>query len=238
VTGALPYPRTWTAPPPGRVLILAPHPDDEVIGCGGVAALHRRQGDEVHVVVVTDGDAGDPDGRYPAAGYVELRRDECRRAARELALAPPLFLGFGDRTLAPGARLAGALREVLERSRPEVVYHPATTEMHPDHHATAVAALTAAARLPFTVRTFAYEIWTPVVPTHVIDVSAVWEAKRAALAHYASQLAYNDYQRAMAGLAAYRAIFLPAASHVEAFAETTPPRGLRTRLRHALGRTS
>jgi hypothetical protein len=61
-----------------------------------------------------------------------------------------------------------------------------------------------------------------VVPTHVIDVTSIWSVKQEALACYGSQLAYNDYARACDGLAAYRAIFLPDADRVEAFAETTP----------------
>jgi len=227
VSRRIDYPSTWAAPPRGRVAVVAPHPDDETIGCGGVLALHRRQGDEVHVVVVSDGERGDPDGRYAPhghQGYVELRRDECRRAARVLDAAEPVFLGFHDQQIAPDAALCGALARVLERLAPAVVYHPPALEVHPDHHAVGVAVGAIARDLPCAPRLFAYEIWVPVVPTHVIDVSDVWPVKQAALEQYASQLAYNDYVRAAAGLNAYRTIFLPSARFVEAFAETTPAR--------------
>ena len=220
----LDYPQTWTEPLHGRVAVLAPHPDDESIGCGGVIALHRRQGDDVHLIVVTDGDAGDPEGRFPRDGYVERRRDECRRAARVLGTAAPQFLGFGDQQLARGGELRGALQRALEGIRPAIVYHPAADEMHADHHVVGAETTLAAAALDPPVRSFAYEIWAPIVPTHVIDVSAAWAVKHAAVSCYASQLAYNDYARAVAGLNAYRAIFLPRASYVEAFAETTARR--------------
>jgi LmbE family N-acetylglucosaminyl deacetylase len=195
-----------------------------------VIALHRRQGDEVHVVVASDGERGDAERRYPADGYVALRRDECRRATRALDAAEPIFLGLPDQGVSPGA-LRAPLVAVLERLRPEIVYHPPALEMHPDHHAVGEATVAAVRSLSFAPRCFAYETWVPVVPTHVIDVSAVWPVKQAALAEYASQLAYNDYRRATSGLAAYRTMFLPGARFVEAFAETTPA---RSRLRRAL----
>lgn len=217
----LPYPETWLEPPPGPVLVVAPHPDDETIGCGAVLALHARRGDAVHVVVVTDGDRGDPEGRFPAPGYVELRRDECRRAARVLGVRELRFLGHRDQQT-DARQLRAQLADLLDEHAPAVVYHPAAPEMHPDHHVVGRVALALLAERAGATRSFAYESWVPVVPTHVIDVSAVWDVKQRALACYASQLLYNDYARACDGLAAYRAIFLPLATRVEAFAETTP----------------
>lgn len=218
---SLRYPETWLVPPAGPALVVAPHPDDETIGCGGVIALHRRRGDAVHVVVASDGERGDPEGRHPAgAAYVALRRDECRQAARVLGVAPPVFLGLADQAI-DAAALERRLGEILATVRPAAVYHPVVPEMHPDHHVVGTAVRRAAVRCRPAVRTFAYETWVPVVPTHVIDVGTVWDVKQRALACYASQLAYNDYARAVAGLAAYRTIFLPHATHVEAFAETT-----------------
>jgi LmbE family N-acetylglucosaminyl deacetylase len=98
------------------------------------------------------------------------------------------------------------------------------------------AELLAAARGMTGLRSFAYEVWAPIVPTHVIDISTVWDVKNKAVSCYASQLAYNDYARAVAGLNTYRAIFLPQASYVEAFAETTPARGGGLARRLGLGR--
>jgi len=224
---SLPYPETWLAPPAGPALVVAPHPDDETIGCGGVIALQRRRGDAVHVVVASDGERGDPDGRYPGgAAYVELRRNECRQAARVLDVPPPVFLGFADQAI-DAAALERELDAILASLRPAALYHPVVPEMHPDHHVVGAAVLRAAARCGHALRTFAYETWVPVVPTHVIDVGPVWDVKQRALACYPSQLAYNDYSRVVAGLAAYRTIYVPRADHVEAFAETTPPRSRR-----------
>lgn len=217
----LPYPETWLEPPSGPVLVIAPHPDDETIGCGATLALHARRGDVVHVLVVTDGDLGDARALFPADGYVERRRNECRRAASVLGLREPRFLGHGDQHC-DAATLHTQLAAALDELAPAVVYHPAAPEMHPDHHVSARVALDVLASVARRPRSFAYESWVPVTPTHVIDVTSAWGVKQSALSCYASQLVYNDYARACDGLAAYRAIFLPDAERVEAFAETTP----------------
>ena len=69
------------------------------------------------------------------------------------------------------------------------------------------------------IRDFCYEIWATVQPTHVIDITGVWDLKRKAVEQYQSQLRYNDYLHMVAGLNAYRTIHLPSARYVEAFEE-------------------
>ena len=69
--------------PSGAVLVFAPHPDDEVIGCGGLMAFHRERGDRVVVVHMTGGEQGDPGGREEG-DLVAVRREESRRALAAL----------------------------------------------------------------------------------------------------------------------------------------------------------
>src|SRR6185295_3505842 len=99
MTTPLPYPSTWTAPPAGRVLVLAPHADDETIGCGGAIALHVAQGDPVAIAIATDGMRGDPDGRFAGSDYRELRRSEARAAAGALGAPPPELWDLADQGL-------------------------------------------------------------------------------------------------------------------------------------------
>lgn len=219
----LPYPKTWPQPPAGPVAVIAPHPDDETIGCGGILALHAARGDVVDVVIVTNGDRGDPNGLYPASDYVARRQDECARAAEILGCRAPRFLGFGDQRIDADA-LQRVLRDLLRELRPAVVYHPPVVELHPDHHVVGRVTTEVLASLDPAPRSFAFETWVPVVPTHVIDVSSVWDVKQRAIACFPSQLAYNDYARAAEGLAAYRSVLLPQAARVEAYAETTKSR--------------
>lgn len=210
-------PQVLAAPPRGRVLVVVPHHDDEVIGCGGAIALHRRQGDHVKVVIVTDGAAGDALGYYAGQNYLELRREEARRAAAILGVQELVFWDYPDGQLAQADDLPERLSGLLEADRPDIVYRPSMLEIHPDHWALSVATEAALRRYRSAVDDFCYEIWATVQPTHVIDITPVWEMKYKAVEQYESQLRYNDYLHMVAGLNAYRTIYLPVARYVEAY---------------------
>ncbi|MBE9572531.1 MAG: PIG-L family deacetylase, partial [Proteobacteria bacterium] len=58
-----------------RVLALAPHPDDETIGCGGSLAIHANAGDPVKVVFLTNGARGDTSGKTEKKSYIKIRQE-------------------------------------------------------------------------------------------------------------------------------------------------------------------
>src|SRR2546421_223034 len=107
-----------------RLLVLAPHPDDEVIGCGGLVALHLREGRRVRVVVATDG---------AQAGDGAQREAESRAALASLGSAEIEFLHFPDRQLAASAGFPAALLDILRDFKPDLVAVPSAIEIHPDH---------------------------------------------------------------------------------------------------------
>ncbi len=189
-----------------RLLVLAPHPDDEVIGCGGVVAQHLREHRAVRVVVATDGAEG---------GSPSEREDESRRGIALLGPAEVVFLGFADRAL--GEDAAERIREQLLEFRPDLVLVPSPVEIHPDHVALARAFCAAVQRdetlfadLAVTRVAF-YEVSAPLPrPNTLVDISDVAEAKYAAVAEHASQLALHDYVGYARGLNTYRAMTLPA----------------------------
>lgn len=187
-----------------RLLVLAPHPDDEVIGCGGLVALHLREQRAVRIVVATDG---------AEAGAAALREEETRRGVARLGDAEIEFLRFPDRGLSEAA--APRIRELLLAFRPDLVLVPSPVEIHPDHltlsrlfcelvqrDETLFADL-AVARVAF------YEVGQPLRPNALVDITSVADAKYAAIAEHASQLAVHDYVGYARGLNAYRAMTLP-----------------------------
>lgn len=212
-------PQVLSVPPHGRVLVLVPHADDESLGCGGAIALHHRQGDRVQVVVVTDGGAGDPQSYYAGLDYTALRREEASRAASILGVDELVFWDYPDGKLAEVIDLAQRLKEIFNAHRPDIIYRPSTREIHRDHWALGMAVEDALRQYRPAVGDFCYEIWATVEPTHVIDITPVWEVKRKAVEQYKSQLRYNDYLHMVAGLNAYRTIHLPSARYVEAYRE-------------------
>lgn len=165
-----------------RVLCIAPHPDDEVLGCGGALALHARRGHTVRVVVASDGAAG---------GDAAARLEESRRAAAELGVADVRSLGLPDGRVGAAWDLVQRLQAELEEFAPDVVYAPSPFEHHPDHRAVSAAAMSALAGGPRR-RVLLYGVNAPVPHAALLDTTSAWDAKRAALACFATQLEGQD----------------------------------------------
>lgn len=208
-SAAVPEPVLWRDVPHGTVLHFAPHPDDEVAGTGGVLALHRAAGDPVHVVVATDGIAGDPDAKFDPRTYAELRRTESRKGLGHVGVHDVTFWGFPDNCeLSPADVERGVQSAVaeLQRVRPAIVYLPWEREGHPDHHALYRIVRLAIDRLGWSGRAFGYEVWNAMVPDVIVDITRVVELKKRAMLEHVSQLAYTRYDHCMLGLSAYRSM--------------------------------
>jgi|SRR5579863_8058848 len=196
-----------------RVVVLAPHMDDETIGCGGTLAAHLARGAQVTLVFLTDCSKGGrlrgDEGAAPTAPasekeLTELRRVEARRAAAIIGIRDLIFLGGRDGSLAPTPELIRQLREILLEKRPSIVYLPCFLEEHPDHRIVSELLVAASDNLPFELQCFAYEVWTPLFPNCFVNIDSTIELKRRALAEYVSQLEDSDYVHSSAGLNAYR----------------------------------
>ncbi len=201
----------------GRVLVFAPHPDDESIGPGATLAKHVRLGDRVAAVFVTSGVHGDAAGRYDPAEYVELRRNEARAAAHVLGIGSTEFWDYPDSMEVTEGDLEAVAERVLDacnRFEPDVIYVPHVREAHPDHHHVARAMLRArelarAAGKPLAARLLGYEVWSPLDADLVVDVTDTFTLKLDAIRRYGSQLEETDIIRAVDGLNRFRAILMP-----------------------------
>jgi LmbE family N-acetylglucosaminyl deacetylase len=233
------------APAERRVLVLAPHMDDEVIGCGGTLALCATAGADVRVVYLTDGSKGYADATPPGLPLrdderelVATRKEEARRAAKILGLSELLFLGLPDGALAQTPQTVELLARVLAKARPELVLLPFLSDLHPDHVATGAIFVAAAREAGLAPGTpcWGYEVWCPLPANALVEIGAAMERKRAALQEFASQLGDVDYARACEGLARYRSLLTRGGrGHAEAF--FTADLALYSRL-HALARAA
>ncbi len=210
---------------PARVLVLAPHPDDEVIGVGGVLAFHARRGDRVRVVVASDGAGGDPAGL--ATDLARARQEESRAAARALGFATPdlVFLGLPDGGLGACAEYVPRLRAEIEAFAPELVYAPSPQELHADHRASARAACAALAGGP-PRRVLFYGINSQVTANVLFDTTPFVGVKEAALRCFTSQLAYHDMPKKAQSFDRSRTMNVedPAVDQVEGFCEVASAR--------------
>jgi LmbE family N-acetylglucosaminyl deacetylase len=222
-----PEPRCVAAPARGTVVLLAPHADDDVIGAGGTAALHARQGDRVHVIVVFDGLAGDPHGRYAPGELLERRRREARAGGAHLGLTEYEFWDYPEGHVPGALEFAAGVRRLAARLRelaPATVYAPWVGEHHMDHHVLARVARLALQLADFRGEAWGYEVWTPLVPSLIVDITELHAAKVRALHEHESQMGYTDYVHKVLGMQAQRSLYLPAQSlYGEAFAPLGAP---------------
>src|SRR5689334_5027811 len=117
-----------------NVLVIAPHPDDEAIGCGGAICLHTQSSDHVEAVFLTSGELGLK--HLPREAAWNIREEEARQSSHILGIARLHFLRLPDWFIADHiAAGAAQISNVLETLCPELIYLPHKRDDHPDHHA-------------------------------------------------------------------------------------------------------
>jgi len=191
----------------GSTLVVAPHPDDESLGCGGAIALLRSLGFAVRVLVISDGTLSHPRScKYPAPALRALRETETLSALAMLGVtaAQVTFLGLPDGAVStPGdiefAWAVSLCHEHLTMAAPETIFLPWRDDPHPDHRATWQLIQGALADLNLSPRLIEYPIWDwdpqqqGSFPTRNqvtgwrLDISSVLELKLQAIAAYRSQ---------------------------------------------------
>jgi len=140
-----------------RVLVVAPHPDDETLGCGGSLLRHADQGDELHWLIMSaiDSDMGFSPAR------VESRAKEIEEVAAEYGFTSLHQAKFDTTRLDtyPKGELVGEVSSIISRVQPEVLYLPYRSDVHSDHKAVfdAVASCTKSFRYPSIISVRVYE---------------------------------------------------------------------------------
>lgn len=201
-----------------NILVIAPHPDDESIGCGGAICRHTQSGERVVAVFLTSGELGLKN--LPRQNAWQIREAEAEAAAKVLGIADMHFLRQPDWTLHEAIKPATtALAAVLVREQPQIVYVPHPREWHPDHQAAGVIlsnSLFASGVSRPEIR--GYEVWTPLGAYDVvIDISAVMDRKLEAIRCHVSQLREIDYAKAAQALNTYRGVVAARVQFAEVF---------------------
>jgi len=192
-----------------RILVLAPHPDDESIGCGGLLLKYRGQCD---VVILTDGRDGGPSGQSEI-DTIATRRAEFEKAMVYAGVKSRLFLGVEDGKLSENFTKFSN----LDINGYDAIFVPAPGENHPDHSCVYEFLL----RLKPQARIFTYEVWSVlIVPSHYIDIFDVVDEKKRLISYYESQVVQVDYVSKAIGLNCFRGLLpYPAVQYAEAYQE-------------------
>jgi LmbE family N-acetylglucosaminyl deacetylase len=200
--------RTLPLPAAGWVtLVIAPHQDDEVLGCGGLIASRRRAGSHVHILYVTDGSGSHP--KHPSLTPEALavwREAEAREAMQILGVENSAcsFLQARDGTLAQldaaaASELVGKLATVIGQVKPDEICLPLRHDGSSEHDANFILVQSALAQTAQRPRLLEFPVWSWWNPTLLVKPlfrsHRIWRArfpslagaKRRALAAYASQ---------------------------------------------------
>ena len=181
-----------------RLLVVAPHMDDDVIGPGGTLLLHRQFGSPIAVVFCAAGSTPEIDA---------TRKAESRTAAKAMGFEHLEWLDFPDGSLSlnepqPAQRLARHLKD----PGPEHIFCPFVSDHHRDHAAVAQGVAAAIRATGWPGEAWCYEVWSPLWPNVAVDISAVESRKREMIEIYASQTAGLHYADGILGLNRYRGL--------------------------------
>jgi LmbE family N-acetylglucosaminyl deacetylase len=216
-----------------NLLVISPHPDDDVLGAGGTMALASEAGQGVFAAYVTAG-GGSP-RKDPGITGEELaarREQEALTSLKALGAAGGFFLRHQSRDLAEGggADLREELAQILKLLQPAEVYLPAPYERHRTHQictALALDALRSAGDRPF--KAYGYSLWGSFwggKERVVRDIGSVIRKKVEAVTAHASQIASKNYHQGILGKNNFEAVFwesheVQKASFVEVFLDLT-----------------
>lgn len=184
-----------------RILVLAAHPDDELLGVGGTVAWHVTKGDEVQVVIAADCMSARRGG--------ESRLPEATLRAAKILGTSPAFLGLAGMTLSPDLALNRIIEGIVRDARPDVVYTHHAGDPNSDHRAVALATMIATRPMgDFPRRVLSFETpsstewgWAQDFrPTYFIDVTATIDRKLEAMACYGAELREPPHPRGIEAL--------------------------------------
>lgn len=195
-----------------KVLVIAPHSDDEILGAGGTMAKHVAAGDEVTVCIVSNHD----EPLYTKSDLAAIKQ-ETADAHRLLGVHETIFLDFVAVLLREEAayKVNGAINAIVEKVRPSVVYVPHFGDMHTDHRITAQASLVAVRPIgkPYIRRVYAYETLSETewnaphaanafLPCVYSDISDYLDKKLEAMSLFRSQLHTAPHPRSLPAMRA------------------------------------
>lgn len=201
-----------------NILVVAAHPDDELLGCAGTIARHAASGDRVHILIVAEGATARAEGGQE---QVQALQQAARKAADILGAEPPRFAGMPDNRLdsRPILDVTQAVEAVVEEVKPSVVYTHHGGDLNRDHRILHEAVVTACRPLPgrsikklLTFETLSSTEWasdavgSPFRPRHFVDISETLEDKLLALDCYQAEMRAFPHPRSREAVAALAAL--------------------------------
>lgn len=191
-----------------KILVVAPHPDDEVLGCGGAIAKHSKKGNDVYLCIVTE--SYKPEW---SEEFLKNRPKEIKKAAKILGIKKTYLLGFPTVKLdtIPQKTLNDSIQKVFNKVKPQVLYLPYGGDLMKDHRLVFEASLVAARPVfrSSLKQIMAYETLSETEwgfgnfkPNIYEDISATFKTKIAAMKVYGGELRKFPHPRSLKAIEA------------------------------------
>lgn len=195
-----------------KILVVAAHPDDEIIGVGAAAARHASQGDEVRCIILGEGQTSRFDNREEVLTEVlDSLHNDTLKAAKIIGYTKVSFANFPDNRFDQLDLLdiVKYIEKAIEEFKPEIIYTHHVGDLNIDHQMTNKAVLTAARPIgSYTVKEiYAFETlssteWDfsykmPFTPNVFVDVTETFENKLQAMKCYKSELCTAPHPRSL-----------------------------------------
>jgi N-acetylglucosamine malate deacetylase 1 len=194
-----------------NVLVISPHPDDEIIGCGGTLIKMIQEGSSVSVVQLTDGSNTSAFKDFSGTERKTIRLDEAKIVAKKIGFSELVFFREVDHFLACTGDNVEKLSGILNRLQPKAIFVPFINDTHPDHIAAneiLSTALQACALDLASVKVVSYEVWTFVPPNTYCIIDNQFDKKTDVLRKYRTAMKFIDYVRCCESLNAYHSYTL------------------------------
>ena len=176
------------------ILVLAPHPDDEVLGCGGTIAKYAKAGEKVIVAVFSSGAGSHP--LHKEHVIIKTRKEEAEEVHRTLGVKETIFFMLDDFNFKQelvDKEIILKLYDIVKKEKPTKIFMPALDDTHAHHRAVGRIALQMHSQYSLRCSLYTYSIWNPLSllkrsqPRLVVDVSAEQQQKTQAYRLYKSQ---------------------------------------------------
>lgn len=201
-----------------KILVVAPHPDDETLGCGGSLLRYRKNGDRTYWMIVTNMQVGHEWSKVT----VQKRQEEIRQVSKMYGFEKVFKLDLPTTKLdsIPYGKLIVKISDVIKKVEPSIVYLPNCNDIHTDHKMTFNAVMSCCKdfRMPFIKRILMYECLSETefapalkesgfVPNTFVDITDYFQKKLEIFKKYSSEIMAPPFPRsieAIVGLARYR----------------------------------
>lgn len=185
-----------------KIIVLSPHPDDDIFGVGGTLLRHQQNGDTIQVLYLCRGDGGGARSRDDI--LAKKRQAEATEALAKLG-GTAIFWQIRDGSLSPSSELVAKLARLLSEYQPTRIYVPWFGDNHQDHQGCAELLKLSSAKAIASADIWQYEIWSPLLPNRYVDISQVTQQKKQLMSFHKSQIQDNaNFETGIIGLNSYR----------------------------------